>query len=208
MLNYLKLCSSSPFGTIEGNHMFTRRCAVRWILVVAAFLAAGQLQLRASALVIIPTSTYSFTGDCLDCTGQGHGTLVLQNYTLGNPFDITNFVSFSYTSNLTNFVLNGTGSGVGQASAFSGSLPSMLPSFADVNIDSQSVQIFNTSSSGSWCAGFGGCNLDFGTNGVYNSASAVPEPASLASTFTGLAGLMLIGLRRARPRRYSKKLYS
>jgi hypothetical protein len=187
--------------------MFTRRCAVRWVLVVAAFLAAGQLQLHAT--IVNPFSTYTFTGDCLDCTGQGHGTLVLQNYTLGNPFDITNFVSFSYTSNLTSFVLNGTGSGVGQASAFAGSLPAMLPSFADVNIDSQSVQIFNSSSSGSWCAGFNGCNLDFGTNGVFDSPSAaVPEPASLASTFTGLAGLMLIGLRRARARRSSKKLYS
>src|SRR5260370_39733665 len=137
--------------------MFTRRCAVRWVLIGPAFLTVVSLPLRAG--IINPTTTYYFTGGCLDCTGQGKGTLVVQNYTLGNPFDITNFVSFSYTSNLTNFVLSGTGSNPGQASAFSGSLPAMLPSFADVNIDSQSVQIFNTVTTGSCCADFNDCNL-------------------------------------------------
>ena len=176
--------------------MFTLRSIIRLALVVVAFLTVvGRSPLR--AVTIVPTtSTFLFTGDCLDCTGQGKGTLVLQNYTLGNPFDISNFVSFSYTSNLTSFVLTGTGSGPNQASAFSGSLPALLPAFADVNIDSQSMQIFNSVSSGSWCAGFNGCSLDFGINGTF--ASTVPEPASLAFTVTGLA---LLGLWRVKARR-------
>lgn len=178
--------------------MFARRCAIRWVFVVTAFLAAfGQLPLQAT--IVNPFSTFTFTGDCLDCFPQGHGTLILQNYTLGNAVDITNFVSFSYSSNLTSFILSGTGGGAGQVSAFSGSLPAMLPAFADINMDSESMQIFNTSSSGSWCAGFNGCNLDFGDNGVWTSA--IPEPASLALTFTGFAGLLLVGLRRGKSRR-------
>jgi hypothetical protein len=75
----------------------------------------------------------------------------------------------------------------------------MLPSFADINIDSESVQIFNSVSSGSWCVGFNGCNLDFGVNGAFDApAAAVPEPASLGLAFGGFTGLMLLGLRRTR----------
>jgi hypothetical protein len=181
--------------------MFLHDRTIRWVLIVSAFLAAfGQAPLRASETIVNPFSTFMFTGDCLDCTGQGHGTLVVQNYTLGNPFDITNFVSFSYISNLTSFMLTGTGPGAGQVSDFSGSLPAMLPSFADVNMNSQSLQIFNSSSGGSWCAGFNGCNLDFGTNGIWDNqaTSSVPEPTSLALTVAGFVGLVLRGLRRAK----------
>jgi hypothetical protein len=173
------------------------RRAVLCFLIGTAFVAALQMPLGASQ-VVIPNSTFTFTGDCLDCTGQGSGILILQNYTLGNAFDISNFVSFSYSSDLTTFVLSGTGFGPDQVSDFSGSLPAALPAFADVNISSQGVQAFGPASSGSWCAGVNGCNLDFGVNGVF--ASDVPEPASLALMFTGFAGLMLMGLRRTKHR--------
>lgn len=180
--------------------MFMRCRAVLWIFVVAAFLIVfGQMPIGATP--INPTSTFSFTGDCFDCTGQGHGTLIVQNYTLGDPFDITNFVSFTYFSDLISFTLNGTGPDPGEVSDFSGSLPAVLPSFADVNMNSQSVQIFNSSSAGSWCAGFNGCNLDFGTNGIWAQGagpSPTPEPTSLALAVTGFAGLALLGLRRAK----------
>jgi hypothetical protein len=127
------------------------------------------------------------------------GYLILQNYTLGDPLDISNFVSFSYTSNLMTLILDGAGSGPGQVSDFSGSLPSQLPGFTDMSISSQSVQVFAPLSSGSWCVGINGCNLDFGVNGVF--VIGVPEPASFALTFTGFAGLMLMGVRRRTRRR-------
>jgi hypothetical protein len=187
------------FWKLEEESVFMRCRAVRWILVVAAFLIIfGQMPMRAGTI----TSTYSFTGDCLDCTGQGHGTLVLQNYTLGDQFDITNFVSFTYFSDLISFTLNGTGPDPGEVSDFFGSLPAVLPSFADVGMNSQSLQIFSsTSAGGSWCAGFDGCNLDFGTNGIWDQGagpSPAPEPTSMALMVSGFAGLALLGLRRAK----------
>ena len=185
--------------------MITCRRAVRYVPVVAALIAIIGLAPLSAGIIINPNSSFTFTGDCLDCTGQGTGTLVLQNYTLGNPFDITNFVSFSYTSNLMTFVWSGIGSGPDQVSDFSGSLPATLPAYADINISSQSVQVFGPVSSGSWCVGINGCNLDFGINGVFDAG--VPEPASLALTLTGFAGLMLMRLRRANRRR-SKALIS
>jgi hypothetical protein len=177
--------------------MFTCCRAVRLVPVVVAFLVLCGLT-PLSATVINPNSYFTFIGDCEDCTGQGVGYLVLQNYTLGDPLDISNFVSFSYSSNLMTLMLSGAGSGPGQVSDFSGSLPGQLPSFTDMSISSEGVQVFGPASSGSWCVGINGCNLDFGVNGVF--VIGVPEPASLALTFTGFAGLMLMGLRRRRIR--------
>src|SRR5258708_38913262 len=179
--------------------MITCRRAVRYVPVVAALIAIIGLAPLSAGIIINPNSSFTFTGDCLDCTGQGTGTLVLQNYTLGNPFDITNFVSFSYTSNLMTFVWSGIGSGPDQVSDFSGSLPATLPAYADINISSQDVQVFGPVSSGSWCVGINGCNLDFGVNGVFTSS--VPEPTSWGLTFTGLGGLVLMRLRRTKARR-------
>jgi len=60
-------------------------------------------------------TTFSFTGTCSDivnnCTGMGAGTLVLQDYTIGNFFTNTNFRSFMYQSNI--FDLAVTGSNLG-----------------------------------------------------------------------------------------------
>ena len=174
--------------------MITCRRAVRWVPVVAALIAIFGLAPLSAGIIINPNSSFTFTGDCLDCTGQGTGILVLQNYTLGNPLDISNFVSFSYSSNLMTLILSGTGSAPNQVSDFSGSLPATLPAYTDMNISSQGVQVFGPVSSGSWCVGINGCNLDFGINGVF--VAGVPEPASLALTLTGFASLMLMGLRR------------
>src|SRR5260370_28454670 len=182
----------------RAKSMLTRQRAARWAPVVAAFLFIfGQAPLGAG-IIIIPNSTFCVHRRLPGRTGQGTGTLVLQNYTLGNPFDISNVVSFSYSANLMTLMLSGAGSGPNQVSDFSGSLPAMLPAYADMNISSQGVQVFGPVSSGSWCVGINGCNLDFGVNGVFDAG--VPEPASLALTFTGLAGLMLIGLRRTNGR--------
>jgi hypothetical protein len=173
------------------------RLAIPWVLVAVAFCATfGQLPLRASAVELI--TEFSFRGDCFDCTGQGTGTLLLQNYTLGNPLDLTNFVRFSYSSDLTSFVLMGTGPDPGQVSDFSGSLDMFLPGFKNINMSSVGAQIFQSVDTGGWCAGFNGCNLDFGINGIWDNA---PEPSGFALAFSGLAGLLLLRLRRAKARR-------
>ena len=68
-------------------------------IVVATALVFG-LPFAAQANPVT-TSTFTFTGTCTDCTGFGIGTLVLQNYTLGNPIDTnTNYVSWFYQSDL------------------------------------------------------------------------------------------------------------
>ncbi len=63
------------------------------LLVSPLFLGIS----RASA----DTITYNFTGTCLDCSDP-QGTLVLQNYTFGDPLEASELVSFTYTSSLAN----------------------------------------------------------------------------------------------------------
>lgn len=68
----------------------------------------GATSFSAQASVVATTSTYSFTGNCIDCAIAAEqesyavtGSLVLQNYDYGNAFNVGNFVSFSYSgSNL------------------------------------------------------------------------------------------------------------
>ena len=57
-----------------------------------------------------PQATYQFVGQCTDCSGTGVGVLTVQNYTLGTALSSCNFVSFTYTSNLTSFTVTTSGS--------------------------------------------------------------------------------------------------
>jgi hypothetical protein len=98
-------------------------------LCVAATVFAGLS--HASAI-----TTYTFTGDCTDCTGQGMGTLVLQNYTLGDELETSNFVSFTYSSNLLSFTSD-------DGSLF-GVLPVNLPAPANVDIEELVVRPSDT----------------------------------------------------------------
>jgi hypothetical protein len=153
-----------------------------------------------------PITTFTFTGTCFDCTGQGTGTLVLQNYTPGTALQTSNFVSFFYTSNLITVEANSLNNLVGM-------LPASLPDAADVTMDQLVVTPscrfncttydFNSANfdNNQWSMGID----DEGTNGIWSAATTagtVPEPGSLTMLATGLAGLGALKLRRrllARP---------
>jgi hypothetical protein len=167
-------------------------------LCVAAAVFAGLS--HASAII----TTYDFTGDCTDCTGQGTGTLVLANYTLGDPLETSNFVSFTYSSNLLSFESDSLDSGYGN---LQGMLPVDLPGPATVEIeglvlvpgcgDCDELGFDSaTYDSDAWSIGV----EDYGTNGIWSAAAtntAVPEPSSLVTLAAGLAGLVAWRLRRA-----------
>jgi|SRR5580658_209041 hypothetical protein len=150
-------------------------------------------------------TTFDFTGDCGDCTGQGTGTLVLQDYTLGDQLETSNFVSFTYSSNL----LNITGDSIGSDGGLGGILPVDLPGPAIVDIDGLVVvpgcedcteYEFQSSiiNDAQWDVG----EYDYGTNGIWSAAAtktAVPEPSSLVMLAAGLAGLVAWSERRRSP---------
>ena len=108
-----------------------------------------------------PTSSPATLGDgrpgqCTDCSGTGVGYLTLQNCALGNTLTNCNFVSFSYSSNLTTFTIT-----LSNFASLNGSLPTSLPSAAAVAILSTNPsQALLTQVSGQWVVGtpqdFGG----------------------------------------------------
>jgi hypothetical protein len=162
-------------------------------LCVAAAIFAGLS--HASAIPVY--STFTFTGDCTDCTGQATGTLVLQNYTLGDPLETSNFVSFAYSSKVISFGPDSLDSTYG---ILEGTLPVDLPGPAIVEIenivlspgceDCEELGFYSFNyDSDYWTLGV----QDYGTNGIWSAAAAktaVPEPSSLAMLAAGLAGLV------------------
>ena len=192
--------------------------AIRWmrsaLLALGLFGGLGWL---AQAQAVVPTqSTFEWSGICSDCTATGNsashvvtGTLVLQDYTLGDAIDTSNFVSFSYSgSNLVNSIT------IDQDSFIywlAGSItPNPGPKRFEV-VFGDGLH-FQPQTDGSWsvCApgpagyyggGSPGCDFgftahsDFGTSGTFGGVPAVPEPAEWALL---LAGLGVIGLARRR----------
>lgn len=158
---------------------------------VAAILCAGLS--RGDVL-----TTYFFSGDCADdCTGQGQGILVLQNYTPGDNLDISNFVSFSYKSSVLDIEADSLGS-------IFGALPVNLPGPAEVSLQELVASVD--------CVG---CSIDFeshtfdnnhwgigvdddGPNGIWSGSTnaAVPEPASVSLILGVLMCLAVIARRR------------
>ena len=130
------------------------------LLLVCAFSAAP----------VTSTTTFQFVGTCTDCTGQGTAQLVLQNYTQGSALASSNFVGFSYSSNLVSFTLTAANNPV-----LSGTLPASLPAAANVNIWANTtangvnagMELYTQTSGGSWCAGFE-CAGDYGTAGTWS----------------------------------------
>jgi hypothetical protein len=88
--------------------------ARRWDFCIRAGLASLTLAtaflnpMDAAAQTATDT-TYMFTGSCSDCTGTGVGYLTLQNYTPGTALSYSDFVSFTYTSNLSSFSITSQG---------------------------------------------------------------------------------------------------
>jgi hypothetical protein len=72
-------------------------------------LMAGLLSPLGAAAQTASDTTYVFTGTCTDCTGVGVGYLTLQNYTPGTALSYSNFVSFTYQSNLSSISIGSQG---------------------------------------------------------------------------------------------------
>jgi hypothetical protein len=137
----------------------------------------------AKALAPATLSEYTFTGVCADFTGDGIGTLTLENYVLGQPLADGNFVSFSYHSNLISFSITAADLGFIQ-----GIISGPFPSTETVTIDGDQVGSFlESNTSGFWCAGVS-CEGDLGSTHSWNGAAA-PEPSTWAMMLLGFAGL-------------------
>jgi hypothetical protein len=149
----------------------------------------------ANALIPIILSEFTFTGVCAvdDCTGDGIGVLTLENYSLGGPIHTSNFVSFSYKSNLTSLSLDAN-----DVSEVSGSLPAILPAAATVEFLVGEGVPFFSSADGSWCTD---CSVDQGQTSVWSAgagaaAGEAPEPATWAMMLLGFAGLGFVSYRQ------------
>lgn len=155
---------------------------------LAAAVTSALFATPAKASVASTTTAYSFVGTCVDCTGTGVGTLTLRNYFGGNLGN-TNFVSFTYASNLVSANIPSS-----DPINLSGTL-STLPGTNGVFMTDGAFELI-TSTSGYWCIG-NNCALDYGFASVWSqSSAAVPEPASMA-----ILGSALIGFATTRRRR-------
>jgi PEP-CTERM motif len=166
---------------------------MRTALAGAAFAAVVGMSAPAGA---VPEEIYYFTGVCLEgCTGDSHGTLVLENYTQGNDISLTtNFVSFSYSSSSMSFTLD-----PGQVTAITSSvIPASLPATANVSIQYKFAPFsFDSEMDGVWFLGGG----DDGRPSSWSlTPPGVPEPATWAMALLGFAGLGFVARRRAKLR--------
>ena len=167
--------------------------------VIAAVFSIFFLQPKTANAV---TTGFNFTGTCsFDCTGTATATLVLQNYTIGNTFDGTNFVSFAYHSSILNITVGAAnfGGATGRFVSLPGGALVGL-TFTAVFPPNPSTQLgeFDSLASGFWCIGPFGCAADGGIAHVWSVAPAVPLPAALPLFATGLGALGLLGWRRKR----------
>ena len=159
-------------------------------LLVPALAASlmGLFSLQAQAVAVAPpaSSTFYFSGHCLDCVGVVTARLVLKNYFQGTPINPAEFVSFTYDgSNLLPAY-----SILASATPFlnvSGNIPGALPSAADFHVRS-SLHFFDLSTSGIWNTGSPSPG-DNGNNGSFspNAPSSVPEPATMLLMGAALA---------------------
>lgn len=143
-----------------------------------------------------PQATYRFVGQCSDCTGTGVGMLTVHNYTLGNSLTSCNFVSFTYTSNLTGFTMTQS-----DFPNLSGMLPVSLPAPATVSIRDLTIEMrFDSDIGGTWTVS-GYHPADTGTSSMWGyPAPAVPTLNTAAFCALGLllagAGALLLRARR------------
>ena len=162
----------------------------RALTALAALFGMAAFAVPAAAV----DTTVQFTGDCTDCTGTGTGTLVLKDYTLGDALSADNFVSFTYSSNLTNFTLNSVSQLIGTFTSFPGA------AFVEFNDDDFVFSSFAAGAMSPWCTGSTGtCGSDFGATSSWSLvAAAVPEPATWGAMVLGFG---LLGATMRRPRR-------
>jgi hypothetical protein len=161
------------------------------IFPVVCVLAAVETSFAGACIEGGPQTTYQFVGQCTDCTGTGVGQLTVQNYTLGTALSSCNFVSFTYTSNLTSFTITAPGS-----FSLSGTLPASLPSAASIRVRGTGRNDFQSNTDGAWYVGLD----DHGTGGIWSLPSAVPTLSTAAWCALGLllAGAGALLAQRAR----------
>lgn len=162
---------------------------VRFLTALAALIGLAGLSAPAAAT----NMTLSFQGQCGDCTGVGTGTLVLKDYTLGTALSTDNFVSFSYSSNLTTFALSSVSQLIGTFTSLPG------PAFMEFNDANFVFSSFTAGPISPWCTGpTGTCGSDFGTTSSWSlAAGSVPEPAMWIAMVLGF-GMLGMSLRRPR----------
>ena len=139
-----------------------------------------------------PLVEYTFTGICSDCTGPVTGLLTLSDS--GSTLSKSDFVSFAYGgSNLfPAYTINAGDPGL----FVYGSIPSVLPATALVEIDGDGIYFYsdaavsNSSDHGQWGTGYeGNVSADQGPTHQYSVAATTPEP-----TTVGMLGAALVGL--------------
>jgi hypothetical protein len=162
---------------------------MRFLAALTALFGVAAL----AAPVAATNTTFLFTGYCFDCTGTATAELVLKGYTLGDVLTTGNFVSFTYSSNLTSFELDAVTSLVGSFTILPGSAFVVLFN-DDFAFSSLSTPFFSP-----WCAGATGtCGSDFGFVSSWSLAGSVPEPAMWVAM---VAGFGVLGTTMRRPRR-------